>query len=184
MNRVALPVLRTERLTVAPFTEDHARDVDRFEALWDVARYTTGIPHPYPPGDAFLYAHDVALERHNGAGGLAFAVLPKADKRVVGMVELDLADDGRSAELGYAYAPDVWGRGFAVEAAEAIISWAFGDAGLDALVASAHVDNHASCRVLQKTGFRRVGNSTTYMRERGKTGTFEDYRLMRREWQQ
>ena len=183
MNRIVVNALKTRRLNLVPFTQDHVADVDSFSSLWEVARYTMGIPHPYPYGDALAFARDVEFDRRNGAGGLVFAVSLKGDSRIVGVIELDLADDARSAELGYAFSPDVWGRGLAVEAAGAVIGWGFERAHLDEVVASALVVNRASCRVLQKAGFRRVGHGTTYLPERRKTGIFEEYRLLRREWQ-
>ena len=129
------------------------------------------------------FAYDVELDRRNGLGAFDFAVAFKDKPRIIGIVEIDLADDGRSAELGYAFSPDVWGRGLAVEAAVVVIGWAFECAGVDEVVASALVENRASCRVLQKAGLRRIGHSAEFMPARGKFGTYEDYRLMRREWQ-
>ena len=183
MNRIAMNALKTRRLNLVPFTQDHAADVDSFSSLWEVARYTMGIPHPYPHGDVVAFAREVEFDRRNGAGGLVFATSLKGDNRIVGVIELDLAGDARSAELGYAFSPIVWGCGLAVEAAEAVMGWGFESARLDAVVARALVVNRASCRVLQKAGFRRVGHGSMYMPERRKTGTFEDYRLLRREWQ-
>lgn len=183
MSRLSLAKLQTPRLNLVPFIRDHARDVERFSALWEVARYTTGVPHPYPPGDALAFACEVELDRRNGADGIVLAASLKGESRVVGMIALDPTDDSRSAELGYAFSPDVWGRGLATEAAAAIIGWAFASAGLDEVVASALVENRASCRVLQKAGLRRIGDSADYMPARCRVGQFEEYRLLRREWQ-
>lgn len=183
MKRVALTKLKTRRLDLVPFTQDHARDVDTFSGLWEVARYTTGIPHPYPPGDALAFAYDVELDRRNDVGAFVFAIALKGQQRIVGVVEVDLTDDNHSAELGLAFSPDVWRRGLATEAAMAVINWAFTGIGVDEVVASALVENRASCRVLQKAGLRRIGNSAGYMPARSMTGLFEDYRLLRREWQ-
>ena len=182
MNRPVLTALKTRRLNLVPFTQAHAADVERYSGSWEVARYTANIPHPYPSGGALAFAHEVELDRRNGQGGLVFAISHKQEEKVVGLIDLNLTDDARSAEMGYALSPEVWGRGIASEAAKAVIEWGFKKANLDVIDARALVVNRASCRVLQKAGFRRVGHGSLWMPERRKTGLFEEYRLLRREW--
>jgi RimJ/RimL family protein N-acetyltransferase len=182
MKPVAMPVLETGRLTLAPFTRAHARDVEIFARLWEVARHTLAIPHPYPPGGALDFAYETEQERRNGRGGLIFAVSFKGEPATIGLIDIRPTDDGTEAELGYAFSPLVWGRGVATEAARALVGWGFDRLDLAVLVSCALVINPASCRVLQKTGFRRIGNHTIYMPQRGRDGLFEDYRLLRREW--
>ncbi len=182
MKPPVMTALKTGRLNLVPFTQAHAADVQRYSGYWEVARYTAGIPHPYPPGGALAFARDVDFARRNGSGGLVFAISRRPDTAVVGMIDLNLAIDARSAEMGYALSPEVWGQGIACEAAKAVMAWGFESVELDVIEARALVVNRASCRVLQKAGFRRVGHGSLYMPERRKTGLFEEYRLLRREW--
>jgi RimJ/RimL family protein N-acetyltransferase len=174
--------LGTDRLTLMPFGQEHAREVEAFARLWEVARYTSNMPHPYPPGGAAEFAHQMEEERRNGTGGLVYAIAPKATLRAIGLMDLRLSEDRSEAELGYALSPAVWGRGIATEAARAVVGWGFSRLHLDAIVARALVANPASCRVLQKAGFLRIGNSRLFMPARGCHGLFEEYRLLRREW--
>jgi RimJ/RimL family protein N-acetyltransferase len=182
MKPVAMPVLKTGRLTLAPFARAHARDVEDFARLWVVARYTSAIPHPYPPGGALDYAYETERERRNGHGGLVFAASLKGSAKTIGLIDVRPTDDEAEAELGYAFSPSVWGRGVATEAARSVVEWGLSGLDLDVVVSRALVINPASCRVLRKTGFRRIGNSTIFMPARGRDGLFEDYRLLRSEW--
>ena len=59
-------------------------------------------------------------------------------------------------ELGFHFCPRYWGKGFATEAAQAVISYAFGPLGLKGLFAGHHPQNATSARVLQKLGFRHT----------------------------
>jgi [ribosomal protein S5]-alanine N-acetyltransferase len=59
------------------------------------------------------------------------------------------------AELGYGVLPRHQRRGFATEAVNALITWAFSQ-GARAIVAESDADNIASARVLQKAGFRQA----------------------------
>jgi [ribosomal protein S5]-alanine N-acetyltransferase len=56
-------------------------------------------------------------------------------------------------ELGFHLRPEYWGRGFAEEAARAVIAFAFETLGVERLFAGHHPDNGASERVLRKLGF-------------------------------
>lgn len=59
-------------------------------------------------------------------------------------------------EMGVHLRPAFWGRGLATEACRAIVTYAFGELGLRALLAGHHPENHASRRVLEKLGFRHL----------------------------
>jgi len=60
------------------------------------------------------------------------------------------------AELKYALDPRYWGHGFASEAVEAMLVAAGSLFKLGELMATVHPDNHASQRVLEKSGFIEV----------------------------
>jgi len=61
---------------------------------------------------------------------------------------------GEEIELGYRYAREHWGKGYATEAARAMLGRGFDDLGLRRIVAIVDVRNAASERVLQKLGMR------------------------------
>lgn len=72
--------------------------------------------------------------------------------RVIGTVNLEIDWAASAAMLGYAIGRSYWGRGLAVEAAEAILGWAFGGLNLERVWASTSPENLRSQRVLQKLG--------------------------------
>ncbi|WBB68758.1 GNAT family N-acetyltransferase [Micromonospora sp. WMMD812] len=91
----------------------------------------------------------------------SFAVLePDAEvgDRLVANVVLKEVTPGRpDAEVGYWTAAPARGRGVAGRALDAVSRWAFrrfADTGLTRLELLHQVDNPASCRVAEKTGFR------------------------------
>ena len=57
-------------------------------------------------------------------------------------------------ELGFHFLSSQWGRGFATEAARAVIAHAFSICNASALFAGHHPNNVASERVLRRLGFR------------------------------
>ncbi|MET9382572.1 GNAT family N-acetyltransferase [Streptomyces sp. NPDC002928] len=88
----------------------------------------------------------------------AFAVVETrtdgADGRLAGHVVLKRpVPDAPSAEVGYWTAAHARGRGVAPRALHTLTDWAFAADGLTRLELIHRVDNTASCRVAQKTGF-------------------------------
>src|SRR5262245_6354443 len=78
------------------------------------------------------------------------------DGRLAGMIGLRVS--GHRAELGYVLARPHWGRGLATEAARAVVAWALAQPTFVRVWAVCDVDNHASARVLEKTGMEREGH--------------------------
>ena len=68
-----------------------------------------------------------------------------------------LAPDGPEVALGYAFGSAYWGRGYATEAASAVLAEAFGPLGLQRVVAITREANAASRHVLSKLGFQVHG---------------------------
>jgi RimJ/RimL family protein N-acetyltransferase len=60
-------------------------------------------------------------------------------------------------ELGYGIHPAFRNRGYASEAARALVDWGLTQPGVERVLATCDAENHASIRVLEKTGLRRSG---------------------------
>jgi RimJ/RimL family protein N-acetyltransferase len=129
-----------------------------------VARMTTSIPHPYPPGGAEAFIDRTLAP---GARELVWAldVGDEAENGLIGLIALNPAADG-SAEIGYWVAPAFWNAGYASEAVDALVDEA-DRFGLVALAAQAFQDNLASVRVLTRAGFAYQGDGELYSVARG-----------------
>jgi RimJ/RimL family protein N-acetyltransferase len=66
-------------------------------------------------------------------------------------------------QFGYCLARDAWGRGFATEAATAIVSKSLDQPEIWRVQAFCDVENRASARVLEKCGLVREGTLRRYM---------------------
>ena len=67
------------------------------------------------------------------------------DKQIEGNIEIDLT---------YIFSPDVWGKGYATEIAQALKNYAFNDIGINRLIALIHPENIASANVARKIGMK------------------------------
>jgi [ribosomal protein S5]-alanine N-acetyltransferase len=86
------------------------------------------------------------------------AVEERATGQVVGMCGLLKREALPEPDLGYAFLPGAWGRGYATEAARAVLLHAGHVLGLARVLAIVSPGNAPSIRVLEKLGFRRDGS--------------------------
>ena len=105
------------------------------------------------------------LESQKGAGGErrdrynAFAIEHAVEGRVIGDVGMFLSPDPKSeGDLGYQLDPDMQGRGFATEAARALVDHGFRHWGLRRVTAACDAGNAPSYRLLERLGMRREGH--------------------------
>ena len=173
--------LETPRLWLRwPRSSDHAA-IHRFCSLWEVARYTARIPHPYPPGSAerFIYA---ARQANASGRDLTLVLAPKRGRReVIGSISLESRGTDRLT-LGFALAPECWNEGLATEAASTMVKAGFGLTLAVEILASASVDNPASRRVLEKCGFELVSTGPMGAPARGGLVESHNFRLTRKAW--
>jgi RimJ/RimL family protein N-acetyltransferase len=71
-----------------------------------------------------------------------------------------------SIEIGYSVIPDRRGRGYATEAARALVDWALRQPGVTTVVAGCDNSNVPSIRTLERLGFMRTGEAAGQIRWR------------------
>lgn len=87
---------------------------------------------------------------------LAFAIEDKVSRLVVGSVGSSYYEDFKEVGVTYFIGADYRGNGYAVEALQCLTEYLFARYHLRKLVATASVDNIASCKTLEKVGFSVV----------------------------
>src|SRR4051812_35177350 len=70
---------------------------------------------------------------------------------ICGLLQRDVLED---VDIGYALVPEFWSRGYALEAASGVMSYASRELRLKRVVAITNPDNEGSIRLLEKLGFR------------------------------
>ena len=94
------------------------------------------------------------------------------------------ADDPRQAEIGYTIAPAYQGRGYATEAARALLHYLFGERGMHRVTASCDPRNAASARLLERLGMRLEGHLVESTWSKGEWTDDLIYAVLEREWSQ
>ncbi|WP_249998758.1 GNAT family N-acetyltransferase [Actinoplanes sp. M2I2] len=160
--------IASNRLRLRPWRDEDADFLLDLESRWEVVRFlgarpTTmsnrvdalasiarrrAIDHPIHGIWAITTAPD---------GGLVGNVLLKPIPRSSGAP----VDGPAEVEIGWHLHPDAWGRGYATEAAAAVLDDAF-SRGLAWVFAVTHPDNHASQAVCRRLGMTHLGRTTRY----------------------
>ncbi len=92
-----------------------------------------------------------SYERHGF--GLYLTEL-KEDRTPLGICGLLRRESLQDVDIGFAFLPQFWARGYAFESASAVMRYAKNTLGLGRIVAVTNPDNHGSIRVLEKLGMR------------------------------
>ncbi|MFF1635438.1 GNAT family N-acetyltransferase [Leifsonia sp. NPDC058248] len=152
--------LRTERLVLRPLNTDDLDDVHAYQRLKDVVRYLYWEVHDHEESAEHLKKR-IAMNRLAEDGdGLIYAVeLPDpagGHGRVVGDLSIFLKSAKfAKLELGWVFHPAVHGRGYATEAAEAVLKVCFENLGAHRVFAQLDPRNEASARLCERLGMQK-----------------------------
>lgn len=108
------------------------------------------------------------------------ATVRPADDGLIGFVRLALSGV-RAAKLGFAVAAAHWRRGYATDAAEVILDFAFGELGLHRVTAAVGPENRASLGTVRRLGFRYEGRLRDHVHTNGAWRDSELYSLLAHE---
>jgi RimJ/RimL family protein N-acetyltransferase len=151
-----LQVAETERLRLRRLGADDSEFI--FELVNDPSwiRYI-GDKGVKTLGDATRYIVDgpVAMYRRLGFG--LYLVELKETREPIGICGLIKREALEDVDLGFAFLPSFWGRGYAREAASTVMSHATCVLGLSRIVAILSQDNDRSANLLEKLGFHPEG---------------------------
>lgn len=145
-----MSAIRTARLSLQPLTLD---DLDSIHALWT------------NPGVRLFLFDDQIISREQAAAELnesidrfeahgcgLWGARLREQPELIGFCGFRFFHDPPQLQLLYGFHPDHWSKGFATEAARAMIRFGFERAGLDSVIASADAPNLASLGVMERAG--------------------------------
>ena len=153
------PVLHTTRLTLRPLGPGDAPEFHRLINDWDICRKLPDAPFPYPADLAADWIAAAASDRTMGRAE-QFALVDSASGALIGCAGLRIAQDRKSADLGYWLGRAFWAQGFGLEAARRLTEWAFAALPISRITATVAADNDASLAVLRRIGFSAAGKGT------------------------
>jgi RimJ/RimL family protein N-acetyltransferase len=177
--------LETSRLTLRPFVEGDFDAVYAMRSDPEVALYTYQGPLS-PDETRSRLERSIALSAWNAEGDwLSVAAVERESGLVVGDMAFHwVSERDRTAEIGFVFDPRHQGRGFATEAAAALLHWAFTEAGFHRVIGRTEARNAASARVLEKLGMRLEAHLVENEWVKGEWQSELVYAILDREWRE
>jgi len=147
-----MTILETGRLRLRKLTVDDAEFILR---LLNEASFIQSIGDKggRTLEDARSYIVMGPIASYDKFGFGLWLVENRTDGVPMGMCGLLKRDTLEDVDIGYALVPEFWSKGFAMEAAAAVLSYGKSDFGMKRIVAIVSPQNDSSIRLLEKLGF-------------------------------
>lgn len=152
------PLVETKRFDLRALRKSDMGMIELYGSDVRVARMTTSIPHPLPPGatEAFVQR---AMTEGRDEDVWAIDGTKAGGPDLMGLISLQRLDREQS-EVGYWIAPAYWNTGLASHALQALV--AANPLNNKTMFAAVFQDNPASARVLIHCGFEYLGDAETF----------------------
>ena len=145
--------IETERLVLKKLVQ---ADKERLVSLigdFMVSKTLSNVPYPYTLHDADEWLEIVDNEEFN------LNIFLNND--LIGGVGLTPTEDD-FYELGYWLGVEYWGQGYATESVRGLLNYAKSNMPCEKFKANVYKENVASAKVLEKNGFKRVGDEEVF----------------------
>jgi len=148
--------IRTERLTLRPFTRGDVDAVYAYRRRDDVSRYLFDVSLSREECALAVQQRIAQVGLEVEGDKVILAVELGQNGALIGEVSLIWRSvDARQGEVGWIFDPTYHGQGYATEAANAMLDLAFGPGDIHRVSARCDVRNDASWRLMERLGMRR-----------------------------
>ncbi|MCD9460664.1 GNAT family N-acetyltransferase [Marinibactrum halimedae] len=154
-------VCETERVILRPFSETDGAFI--IELLNDESFIRNIADKKIRSlNDAVSYLRNGPMISYQQYGFGLYLVVLKTTNTPIGMCGIVKREELAYPDLGYAFLPRYWGKGYAFESAKAVLEYAKHSLRLNLLLAVTLPNNEKSNRLLIKLGFSRIGEVELY----------------------
>ena len=177
------PVL-TERLALRPLCLDDAPALHAYQSRPDVCRYIPYAPRTLEELHSRLSSAERTRSTLDEPGqAMLLAVVRRTDDVLVGDVMLAWTSrEHATGEIGYVFDPREHGKGYATEAARALLMLGFDGLGLHRIIARLDSRNDPSAGVLRRLGMRQEAHLVQNEWFKGEWTDELDFAMVADEW--
>ena len=176
-----IPTLRTERLTLRAMSHLDAGDMFEYACREDLTEYLLWSPHKSPSYTRDYLAY---VETRYAVGDFYdWAVIESASGKMIGTCGFTRIDiPNRVGEIGYVLNPEYHKRGYAREAADAVMSFGFNRLELHRIEAKFMEGNLSSEAVMKKLSMTFEGFERDSIFVKGSYRTVGKYAILSHEY--
>ena len=176
-----IPTIETERLILRPMKVSDFEDMYDYAKREDLTRYLLWSPHP-----SAAYSKEFlkfVVKRYRAGVFFDWGIEEKESGRMIGTCGFTAIDvDNRTGEIGYVINPDFQRRGYAPEAAKAVLSFGFSELELNRVESKFMRENEASLSVMKKLGMTFEGYLRDSMYVKGEYRTIGVCSILKKEF--
>ncbi|MGF2616173.1 GNAT family N-acetyltransferase [Rossellomorea vietnamensis] len=146
----------SRRLVLRRFLKSDSDEVARLCNNYNIYRNTMYLPYPYSKQDALSWIETHSLNFSDDKL-YEFAITDKCTGTLYGAIALSNNHPNHHGEIAYWIGEEHWGKGYATEAAETMLKYAFTQKNYHKVFARHFGSNSSSGRVLEKLGMKKEG---------------------------
>ena len=177
-------MIKTDRLILRPFEKSDFDEVLSYYSLPDVQRYLDWKARDKSEARAAFESMRKQTRLTRPGDILTFAVLRKADGKVMGHVSLKWTDaTAGQAEIRFALGPMFRRKGYGSEAVKAAIDYGFAQHKFHRIFARTAGRNEASASLLKHLGMRLEAHYREHALFQGEWDEELHFAILDREWQ-
>ena len=147
-------IINTERLTLKKIEKKDLKILVNHLNNWNVVKWLANVPYPYTLNDAETWL-DIASKEQ-----LALNIYLKSI--LIGGITINKRTSNNTPVLGYWIGEEYWGKGYAIEACNSLISFFFSNHSGNKLYASHMLKNEKSKKILLNLGFQKVSEGKIF----------------------
>ncbi|CQR72711.1 hypothetical protein SOV_01000 [Sporomusa ovata DSM 2662] len=151
--------IKTSRLIIRNFVVDDWKDLQEIVVSKEASEYAV-YDYQFPTLDNEVQG----ITKRFANGDRFLAVCKLSDNKVIGYISLKGSND-KVMDFGYCFNSVYQGKGYATEASIAIINYAFSTLYVERLTSGIAILNYPSCKLLNKLGFCKTGESISSFRK-------------------
>ncbi|TRZ37373.1 N-acetyltransferase [Niallia circulans] len=142
--------IRTSRLLIREFTKSDWPKVYEYTS-------NSNVMHYIPEGVMTVEQTQQLIRDNQGENAEYFAVILAAEKKLIGHIAFFKYFGVHTYEIGWVFHPNFFNKGYATEAAKAVLAYGFESMKLHRIIATCQPENVPSYRVMEKIGMRKEG---------------------------
>lgn len=175
------PQIKTDRLILSAIQYQDIPKIIEYAGNKNVSITTLNIPHPYAEKDAIFWINS-ANQGFINKTQYTFGIRIKSSNEFIGGMGLKINNRFNRAELGYWIAEPFWNKGYATEAAKAILQFGFESLDLNKIYATHLTENPASGKVMIKNGMIKEAELKDHFKKENEYKSITQYRLTKNEF--
>ena len=166
-------MIETERLILKPVMIE---DIDIYKQIMSCPLMSQYLPKSAPYNDDEIFQHVAKRIEHWKQGFGSFIVYSKVNPEVkLGYVGVETSPNVECSDIRYGFMKNAQGKGYAYEAANAVLRFTFGLGNHQKIYGVAVKDNIPSIKILEKLGMEIDNSVVIYNDEKLVTLSVEQF---------